>query len=127
MGCRLTRGSIAGIRLGADTGTEQLPIIVAELRVAGETFHRERSGVERVRRNFAAVSSIAGDARTGQGSADPDRNYLALDEDHRETVRPIVIARFKNIAKLARVTSLRLSDSIKMTQKPNPEFEAGPA
>jgi len=50
--------------------------------------------------------------------------YLALDEDHRDTVRPIITARFTDIAKLARASWSRFCDSLRMTLTPKPEIES---
>jgi hypothetical protein len=50
--------------------------------------------------------------------------YLALDECHRDIVRPIITGRFRDIEKLARASWLRLGDSIKIGQMPKPEIEA---
>src|SRR5438552_19204689 len=48
--------------------------------------------------------------------------YLALDEPHRDAVRPIITERFKDIAKLARASWLRFCDSVQLGQMTNPEI-----
>jgi hypothetical protein len=48
--------------------------------------------------------------------------YLALDELHRDTVRPIIIDRFKDIAKLARASWLRFCDSVELARMSKPEI-----
>jgi hypothetical protein len=50
--------------------------------------------------------------------------YLALDEPHRDAVRPMIIERFKDIAKLAHVSWLRFCDSIEMVRNTNPRIAA---
>jgi hypothetical protein len=50
--------------------------------------------------------------------------YLALDEKHRDTVRPIITARFKDISKLARASWRRFYDSIELGRSTNPEIES---
>lgn len=50
--------------------------------------------------------------------------YLALDEAHRDVVRPILIERFKDITKLARISWLRFCDSILIARNTNPEIAA---
>ena len=48
--------------------------------------------------------------------------YLALDEQHRDAVRPIITARFKDIAKLARASWQRFCDSIEIARATKPEI-----
>jgi hypothetical protein len=48
--------------------------------------------------------------------------YLALDEGHRDTVRPIITARFKDIAKLARASWQRFCDSIEIARVTKPQI-----
>ena len=48
--------------------------------------------------------------------------YLALDELHRDTVRPIITARFKDIAKSARASWQRFCDSIEIARATKPEI-----
>jgi hypothetical protein len=50
--------------------------------------------------------------------------YLALDENHRDAVRPIITERFKDIAKLARASWQRFCDSTKLVQVTKPEIVA---
>ena len=50
--------------------------------------------------------------------------YLALDDHHRDAVRPIITERFKDIAKLARASWLRFCDSIEVMQTTKPEIAA---
>ena len=50
--------------------------------------------------------------------------YLALDEAHRDAVRPIIIERFKDIAKLVRAAWLRFCDSIAIARNSNPDIAA---
>jgi len=50
--------------------------------------------------------------------------YLALDDTHRDAVRPIIVARFKDIAKLARASWLRFCDSIEIAGNTKPEIAA---
>lgn len=50
--------------------------------------------------------------------------YLALDEKHRDAVHPIITGRFKDIAKLARVSWLRFCDSIELVRITKPEIAA---
>jgi hypothetical protein len=50
--------------------------------------------------------------------------YLALDESHRDAVRPIITERFKDIAKLARGSWLRFGDSIQIARDSKPEIAA---
>jgi hypothetical protein len=46
--------------------------------------------------------------------------YLALDEQHRDAVRPIIITRFKDIAKQAHGSWLRFCDSIEIARSAKP-------
>ena len=46
--------------------------------------------------------------------------YLALDETHRDAVRPIIVERFKDIAKLAHASWLRFCDSIEIARSAKP-------
>lgn len=48
--------------------------------------------------------------------------YLALDESHRDTVRAIIIERFKDITKLARASWQRFCDSIEIAKSTKPEI-----
>ena len=48
--------------------------------------------------------------------------YLALDEPHRDTVRPIITSRFKDIAKSARASWKRFCDSIDIARAIKPEI-----
>lgn len=48
--------------------------------------------------------------------------YLALDESHRDTVRPIITDRFKDISKLARASWRRFCDSIELVGKTKPHI-----
>jgi len=48
--------------------------------------------------------------------------YIALDELHRDTVRPIITERFKDIAKLARTSWQRFCDSIEIARATKPEI-----
>ena len=48
--------------------------------------------------------------------------YLALDDQHRDAVRPIITNRFKDIARLAKASWLRFCDSIKLARDTNPEI-----
>jgi hypothetical protein len=48
--------------------------------------------------------------------------YLALDEAHRDAVRPVITERFKDIAKLARTSWRRFCDSVQLGQMTNPEI-----
>ena len=48
--------------------------------------------------------------------------YLALDEAHRDAVRGIIVNRFRDIAKLARASWLRFSDSIEIARNSKPEI-----
>src|SRR4029079_12586842 len=48
--------------------------------------------------------------------------YLALDESHRDAVRPIITERFKDIAKLARASWFRFCDSIELARETKPEI-----
>jgi len=48
--------------------------------------------------------------------------YLALDEQHRDSVRPIITERFKDIAKLARASWQRFSDSMELARNTRPEI-----
>jgi hypothetical protein len=48
--------------------------------------------------------------------------YLALDESHRDVVRPIITARFKDIAKLARASWLRFCESVDLARGTKPEI-----
>lgn len=50
--------------------------------------------------------------------------YLALDEKHRDIVRPIITARFKDIATLARTSWRRFHDSVALARSSNPEIES---
>jgi hypothetical protein len=50
--------------------------------------------------------------------------YLALDESHRDAVRPIIVERFKDIAKLARASWLRFCDSIEIARNTKPAIAA---
>lgn len=50
--------------------------------------------------------------------------YLALNEAHRDTVRPIITERFKDISKLARTSWRRFRDSIEMARTTKPEIES---
>jgi hypothetical protein len=50
--------------------------------------------------------------------------YLALDEQHRDAVRAIMTARFKDISKLARASLLRFRDSVKLAQTTKRAIEA---
>jgi len=50
--------------------------------------------------------------------------YLALDEKHREAVRQIMIARFKEIANSAHASWLRFCDSIRFVRTEQHEIEA---
>ena len=50
--------------------------------------------------------------------------YLALDELHRDAVRPLVVERFKDLAKLARASWLRFCDSIEIVRDTRPEIAA---
>ncbi|HJT81966.1 MAG TPA: hypothetical protein VJ719_12275 [Chthoniobacterales bacterium] len=46
--------------------------------------------------------------------------YLALDESHRDVIRPIIIERFKHISKLAKTSWGRFCDSVKLVQVSRP-------
>jgi len=48
--------------------------------------------------------------------------YLALDETHRDAVRPIITERFKDLAKLARASWLRFCDSMELARQTKPEI-----
>ena len=48
--------------------------------------------------------------------------YLALDETHRDAVRPIITARFKDIANLARASWRRFCDSMELVRTSKPEI-----
>ena len=48
--------------------------------------------------------------------------YLALDDKHRDTVRPIITNRFKDIARLARSSWSRFCDSVALARDSNPEI-----
>ena len=50
--------------------------------------------------------------------------YLALDETHRDAVRPLIVERFKDITKLARISWLRFCDSIQIARHTRPEIAA---
>ena len=50
--------------------------------------------------------------------------YLALDDKHRDAVRPIIIARFKDISKSAHASWLRFCDSIQFARTVKHEIEA---
>jgi hypothetical protein len=50
--------------------------------------------------------------------------YLALDEPHRDVVRPIITARFKDISKLARASWRRFYDSIELVHPTHPEIQS---
>lgn len=48
--------------------------------------------------------------------------YLALDDEHRDTVRPIITDRFKDIARSAKASWLRFCDSVQLARDTNPEI-----
>jgi hypothetical protein len=48
--------------------------------------------------------------------------YLALDETHRDSVRPIITQRFKDIAKLARASWRRFCDSVALIRSTKPDI-----
>ncbi len=50
--------------------------------------------------------------------------YLALDESHRDAVRPIITERFKDIAKLATASWSRFCDSIDLVRATKREIAA---
>jgi len=50
--------------------------------------------------------------------------YLALDDKHRDAVRSIIIARFKDISKSAHASWLRFCDSIQFARTAEHEIEA---
>jgi hypothetical protein len=49
--------------------------------------------------------------------------YLALDDTHRDAVRPIIIARFKEISKSAHASWRRFCDSIQFARPAKHEIE----
>jgi len=50
--------------------------------------------------------------------------YLALDEKHRDAIRPIIIARFKDLSKSAHASWLRFCDSTRLAPAPKHEIES---
>ena len=50
--------------------------------------------------------------------------YLALDEKHREAVRPIIIERFKDILNSADASWRRFCDSVRFAPKPRRDIES---
>jgi hypothetical protein len=50
--------------------------------------------------------------------------YLALDEKHRDAVRPIIIGRFKDISKSAHASWLRFCDSTRFAPAVKDEIES---
>jgi hypothetical protein len=50
--------------------------------------------------------------------------YLALDDKHRDAVRPIIIARFKDISKSAHASWLRFCDSIQFARTARHEIKS---
>ena len=76
----------------------------------------------------AAISQLCRASQEMLGQAKEARAlteiYLALGEQHRDAVREIITARFKDISKLARASWLRFRDSIKLAQTTKREIEA---
>jgi hypothetical protein len=50
--------------------------------------------------------------------------YLALDDKHRDAIRPIIVARFKEISKSARASWRRFCDSIQFARPAKHEIES---
>ena len=50
--------------------------------------------------------------------------YLALDDKHRDAVRPIMVARFKDVSKSAKIAWNRFCDSVQFL--PSDRFESNP-
>jgi len=77
-------------------------------------------------KNSAAISQLCRAAQEMLEQAKEARTlteiYLALDEQHRDTVRPIITERFKDIAKLARASWLRFSDSVALGRNAKSEI-----
>ena len=48
--------------------------------------------------------------------------YLALDEQHRDAVRPMITERFKDIARLAKASWLRFTDGMQIARLAKPEI-----
>jgi hypothetical protein len=77
-------------------------------------------------KDSAAISQLCRASQEMQEQAKEARTlteiYLALDETHRDTVRPIITDRFKDIAKSARASWLRFCDSMEMARTTKPEI-----
>src|SRR5438552_10741616 len=78
-------------------------------------------------KDFAAITQLCRASQEMLEQAKEARTlteiYLALDETHRDTVRPIITARFKQIAKSARTVWLRFCDSVQLVHTNKAEIE----
>ena len=75
-------------------------------------------------KNSAAISQLCRATQEMLEQAKEARTlteiYLALDEQHRDSVLPIVSERFKDIARLARSAWSRFCDSVELARDSNP-------
>jgi hypothetical protein len=80
------------------------------------------------KQDYAAISQLCRASQEMLQQAKETRTltevYLALDEPHRDAVRPLITARFEEISKAARASWLRFGDSIELAQTTKREIEA---
>jgi hypothetical protein len=80
------------------------------------------------KQDYAAISQLCRASQEMLQQAKETRTltevYLALDGPQRDAVRPLITARFEEIAKVARASWLRFCDSIELAQTTKEEIEA---